>query len=129
MSDFGNYKLVKTKKPHRCVTCNRIIPVGNKMYNYNGMYEGDWQNWYMCQPCETLDVSDGNDYLDGDDFSEWLREYFKQSECPKCHGVDEYGYHDNYHSDWDWSEDLKTVEFTCEVCGNKWSYYIGFGEE
>lgn len=52
--DFINTNIVsKTRKPHRCVICNRIIPKGTKnIYHYSGMFNGNFQNSYICNWCE-----------------------------------------------------------------------------
>ena len=125
MSDFGEYRFVKTNKPHECITCERIIPKGKKAYNYNGMYEGDWQNWYMCEPCEQLNVCEDNEEICGEEFHMWLIES-KHAECPKCKGIDEKGTRHGYHSAYKWDEKKETLHFECELCGHKWEKFIGF---
>ena len=43
----------KTRKPHKCVFCGRTIPAGSpNIYNWAGLYEGDFQNSYACNWCE-----------------------------------------------------------------------------
>lgn len=51
MSDFGEGKMINSRKPHRCEWCGQQIDPGN-CYNYRGMYDGEWQNWYMHPECE-----------------------------------------------------------------------------
>jgi hypothetical protein len=43
----------KTRKPHRCEFCGRIIPAGTlNILNWAGLYDGDFQNSYACHWCE-----------------------------------------------------------------------------
>jgi hypothetical protein len=51
MSDFGEGKTLKTRKSHRCEWCYERIVAGETCYRYKGMYDGDWQNWYMHPEC------------------------------------------------------------------------------
>ena len=124
MADFGEYKIVKTKKEHQCITCNRKIPKGKKAYNYKGIFEGEWQNWYMCIPCDELGVYEYGEEINGEEFHDWLIES-KHAECPKCKGINgtrRYG----YHSEYDWDDKDETIHFECELCGYKWEKFIGF---
>ena len=134
MSTFGGgMRLVKTRKPHRCETCDRTIPTGTKAYYQGGMYEGNWQNWHMCQFCHDKEVFDG-DCVTGYEFSDWLTEqdFFR---CPACRGVNpKTGEGHLCHTPWrdiknKWSEDQKTLLLECMLCGHKWSQYIGWGDE
>ena len=125
MSDFGEYKIVKTKKEHRCITCERKIPKGKKAHHYNGMWEGDWQNWYMCVPCEELNVCGDNEEICGEEFHMWLTES-AHAECPECKGIDKTGVRHGYHSTYKWNSTKEIVYFECELCGRKWEKFIGF---
>ena len=43
----------KTRKSHKCEFCGRTIPAGSpNIYNWAGLYEGDFQNSYACHWCE-----------------------------------------------------------------------------
>lgn len=52
MSDFGEGKTVKCRIEHRCEWCGEKIPAGDQAYYYSGVWEGDWQSWYMHPECE-----------------------------------------------------------------------------
>lgn len=129
MSDFGDFKEVTTKKEHLCVTCQRIIPKGKKALHYTGRCEGDWQNWYMCIPCDENGVNGWIDeYISGEEFSEWLMSQ-PEYECPKCKGIDpqkDNEYRWSRYIDWDWAIDNETVKLECSLCGHKWVKHIGF---
>jgi len=90
------------------------------------MWEGDWQNWYMCEFCNSHCADDLSEGVNGEEFGYWLRDQ-PFNECPECHGIDpETGKKDHCWPDWDWSEDLMSVEFQCEYCEHKWTQHIGF---
>lgn len=130
MSTFGcEMKEVKTRTPHGCVTCGRTIPKRSQAMHTGGMYEGDWQNWYMCKFCYDHEVYESGEYVSGDEFYYWVADQDFYT-CPSCKGIDpDKGKLCRSHPDWEWSEDQKTLLFECDVCGHKWEQYIGFGEE
>jgi len=69
MSDFGDGREIIPRKPHRCEWCFEQINAGEKCYHYKGMFEGDWQNWYMHPECERdCRISDpyGDGFMPGD---------------------------------------------------------------
>jgi len=121
MSDFGNLKKIKTRKPHTCLFCQRTIPVNTEAYNYKGMWEDTWQNNYSCETCQTNDAisGDASEGISGDEFHDWVREQ-SWADCPECKA--------SYSEiDFEWSEDEKTLIFECSDCGKKWEHFIGFG--
>jgi hypothetical protein len=63
MSDFGEGKTVKCRKDHRCEWCGEKIPAGDQAFYYAGLWDGDWQSWYMHPECEIYsykcDAQDG----------------------------------------------------------------------
>ena len=63
--DFGGGKDVKTRKPHRCEWCYQPIEVGSSAYNYRGMFEDEWQNWYMHPECHFEMTQEDDGYGDG----------------------------------------------------------------
>ena len=54
MSDFGEGGTVKTRKSHRCEWCYQRIEAGVECYHYKGMFQGEWQDWYMHPECEKV---------------------------------------------------------------------------
>ena len=43
----------KTRKPHKCVFCGRVIPVGSpNIFYWGGLSEEGFQNSYSCHWCE-----------------------------------------------------------------------------
>ncbi len=130
MSTFGcEMKLVKTRKRHRCETCCRIIPVGKKAYHTGGMWDGDWQHWYMCKFCYDHDVNQDYEYVSHEDFAGWLHEQDFYN-CPDCKGIDsETGKKHRCNPDWEWSDNEEDVLFECDICGHKWFVHIGWEKE
>jgi hypothetical protein len=64
MSDFGEGNWVKTSKPHRCSWCGQRIEAKADAYHYKGMYDGEWQNWYMHEECQEAYALNGNEEFD-----------------------------------------------------------------
>jgi hypothetical protein len=60
---FVNQKHVKTRKDHKCVYCQRIIPKGSKnIIHWWGKWEDDFQSSYACNWCH-----EHSEYLQDDD--------------------------------------------------------------
>lgn len=66
MSNLHNEKIVKTRKDHKCLTCDSIIPKGIKAHYCSGIYDGEFYNYYRCEFCnkiyeidKNIDTSDG----------------------------------------------------------------------
>lgn len=52
MSDFSNWKKVKTRKTHVCNGCLEVIPIRvTSTYGF-GRFEGDLFNIYLCASCD-----------------------------------------------------------------------------
>ena len=62
MSDFGEGITLKTRKTHRCAWCGQSIDARTLAYHYKGMFDGDWQDWYMHQECERSYALDARDH-------------------------------------------------------------------
>jgi len=72
------HKIVTIKKAHQCLTCGEILPTGKKMMYHVGIYEGDFNSYYMCPCCEAYSDFKGYEEYGAGEFSS--REYvdFKQ---------------------------------------------------
>lgn len=120
MSDFGETKKVVTRKSHQCLFCQRNIPTKSVAYNFKGQWENEWQNWYSCDVCNNNDSISGDsaEGINGDEFNDWAFEQ-EWAACPVCkkHYVG---------IGFEWSEDEKTLVFTCQTCGETWEHFIGF---
>ena len=66
------YKLVKTRKPHRCDMCHLPIKVGAKVRYWAGIYEGDFFAGHAHLVCEHLhheaDYYDDGELMDPGEF-------------------------------------------------------------
>jgi len=113
-STFGDCKIKKIRKEHVCVCCNRKIPIGKKAYCYNGMCEGDWQNWYMCMFCYEMELCKPGKMITGDEFNYWISE---AEGCPRClhQGLD-----------CEWTDDNESIKLYCPACSYKWVKEIGW---
>ena len=82
MSDFGAGLIIKkTRKPHRCEWCYQPIEVGAQAYHYTGVFDGEFQNWYMHPECEDVSRKDSDP---GEGFMPGEGERPKPKELPTC---------------------------------------------
>lgn len=51
MSDFGKSFRPIGRKGYRCEYCYGPIPQGERHHHYQGVYDGEWQNWRMHDEC------------------------------------------------------------------------------
>lgn len=77
--EFSDSKIVKTRKNHTCVFCEREFPPGTTMEHECGKYEGDFFSRYTCPDCReyTPGFWEWCDYECGDyycDFANYIRE-------------------------------------------------------
>jgi hypothetical protein len=111
----------KTRKPHRCIFCGRTIPEGTEnVYNWSGLFEGNFQNSYSCHWCEEHQSRLIDDY-DSEilDFWDCLREDIFQDKFRRfkdCDCVDERGMTGSIEAT------LKGdyLIFECDTCKKEW---------
>jgi hypothetical protein len=60
MSDFYNEKLVKTKKEHECLACGTTIQKGLHVYYNDGVFDGEFYGYYICEFCRKIFKIDKN---------------------------------------------------------------------
>lgn len=73
MSDFwAPTTYPKARKPHRCVTCYRVIDAGEVYCRGFGIYDGRPNDWKQCAHCEAmLPYIDYDDTYSEDDYVCW----------------------------------------------------------
>lgn len=50
--DFHQVRPIKkTRKPHPCFGCQKIIPSGSPAFYHSCVFEGDFSADYFCEPC------------------------------------------------------------------------------
>ena len=114
----------RTQKPHRCIYCERIIPVGSRAYTWFYSWGGsDSGSGYSCHPCENSKIVDKQDYQDGDEVSGAITDYLDGHEYEKikCHNCESHNY-----DEWEWSENHHDIIFTCGNCEEKYTFEYGF---
>jgi hypothetical protein len=65
MSDFGEGKTLKTRVAHRCEWCGQQIEAKVDCFHYKGMFQDEWQDWYMHLECNEDYSINSRDYEDG----------------------------------------------------------------
>jgi hypothetical protein len=105
----------KSRKPHTCVYCGRKTEPGEPCFQNVGKWQGEFQDWYLCDTCHTiyteldLDWSEGISYLDEDMTA---AVYDTDTVCPKCR---------NREFDIEISTKTPGIGFECDICGNIWT--------
>lgn len=117
MSFWDSKKIKKTRKPHRCEYCGAEIPVGSSCDNEVGTFEGDFNNYYLCNRCLVFmdlyrDASNGDELGGIDD------EIFDCGilDCPKCGSY--------RHMNTEWADDMQSIDLTCSDCGEDYTVDI-----
>jgi hypothetical protein len=66
----------KARKEHKCYECLRPIPVGEKYHNFKGCWDGKWDEYKTCVPCDNLrhDVACEGTWPPFGHLSEWACE-------------------------------------------------------
>ncbi len=51
--DFYRERLIKkTRKPHECCECRKVIQPGNSMNEVSGKWGGELSSFYICLTCQ-----------------------------------------------------------------------------
>jgi transcription elongation factor Elf1 len=120
MSFWNSKKVKKTRKIHRCEFCTRKIPIGSSCSSESGVYEGDFQSYYLCNRCNTyinskeIDLEDGFSY---GDFFDFIYESGKL-DCPACGSY--------RRRDTEWSDNKLSCNIVCDKCDNEYTVDCSF---
>ena len=53
MADFYNERVInKTRKEHKCFGCCKKFPIGSTVIYISGVYEGNFNAYYLCDECD-----------------------------------------------------------------------------
>lgn len=44
-------RIIKSKKDHQCIECGRIVPKGESLEKFDGLYDDEWKHYYTCEEC------------------------------------------------------------------------------
>jgi DNA-directed RNA polymerase subunit RPC12/RpoP len=108
------------RKEHVCEYCNKKILVGEKYSRESGMYEGEFNDYCLCDRCRNIISyvkSESGDYELGTLFDDLNNSDFFA--CPVCHsiGPHEYSFPDNKMS----------IDIECDMCNHKFT--VNLSEE
>ena len=112
MSFWESKDIKKTRKQHTCEYCGTKILIGSSCRNEVGLYEGDFNHYYLCLRC-VLFMDMFRD-RDNDELGCLHDEVMDNDllDCPKCKGWNK--------SEYDWSDDMQSMSLECDNCGHKW---------
>jgi len=118
MSFWESKKVKKTRKLHRCEYCGAMIPIGSSCNNETGTYDGDFNNYYLCNRCLTfMDL-----YRDKSDeeLGEFTEELMNTDllDCPGCKSSN--------HREYDFQDNMQNVKLECDDCNHKWTVDLSF---
>lgn len=114
MSFWRNSMVKSTRKEHQCEFCNGFIPIGSTVDYCCGMWEGEFQSYYLCTRCATyiernhIDLSEG---FNPGDFTEHVL-----SSLPNCPNCGKY----NQLREYDWDNSMMLLSLECDNCDHKW---------
>lgn len=114
MSFWSSRRVKKTRKEHICLFCNAAIPAGSTCSHESGMYEGEMNNYYLCDRCRELLSSSQGPWVDPWDntlgeFVDCLASTGAGS-CPRCSK--------QHYSGFEFATDMLSAENECCSCGH-----------
>lgn len=92
--DLYNAKIVKVRKPHKCVECRTMIEKGEKAEKADSLYDGEFRTYYTCESCLELIThlrQNGVDLCCYSDLSEALREegaFYSEDELEEIYSTE-----------------------------------------
>lgn len=115
MSFWSSKHIKRTQKRHRCEYCGVGIEVGSSCYNEVGTYEGDFNNYYMCERCKAARPEMSSEEELGRFEDDLLGSNIIV--CPSCgdYNLREYVF----------SADMMHLDCECDACGTKWAEELG----
>lgn len=116
MGEFWETRIVKhSRKEHTCKMCRGTINIGDSCSGESGVYNGEFNHYYLCNRCRELLDKDRKQWLGDDneliDFEDLLTEgdYLK---CPDCNSINM--------KDTSFDKKMLSVDCECE-CGYRFS--------
>ncbi len=110
---WNSRAITATRKLHTCVYCGRVIPVGSSCRSEAGIFEGNFDHYYLCERCVYfMDTFADNQY--DELLGNFVDELFNTNllDCPKCSKFNS--------SICATSNDKQNIELECGSCGHNW---------
>ena len=108
---FWKSRTHKAKKEHKCQYCGKKILVGETYRRETGTYDGDFNDYCLCERCRWVLTNIDNESDELGEFYDAIFE-FDLASCPNCNSINL--------RDFDFSEDMQTMECECDKCDNKY---------
>lgn len=109
---FWNSRKHNARKEHQCLYCEKIITIGEIYNRETGIYEGEFNDYCLCERCKWVLENIDNDCDEIGNFYDTLFE-FDLIPCPSCGSI-EFGDHDM-------SDDKQTIKCKCKKCNELWN--------
>lgn len=112
MSEFNSRRFInKSRKKYSCVCCEQEIPIGSSYIRFVGKWEGEFQNWAMCDFCDDYRNEFSPDWSDGITplWDELQESGQLDSKCKLCDS-------DDLEYDYSTHKDELEISCNCEDC-------------
>lgn len=87
MSFWHSTHIKKTRKEHHCEYCHVFLPIGSSCSNEFGLWDGEINNYYLCDRCSQL-VHVGEPWLSDEgelgNLFDVLFDIGDSTDCPIC---------------------------------------------
>jgi DNA-directed RNA polymerase subunit RPC12/RpoP len=117
MTDFWDSNYVKkSRKDHVCEFCYGKILQSSSCYHEHGKYDGEFQDYYLCERCrELVDSRDERwEWHESGELGEFHELFIDGGyiKCPKCGS--------NNYDKIDYSKDALSCTISCDNCDNEY---------
>ena len=82
MGDFLTERKLRTRKPHRCAQCGKMMDAGQMCFRYSGVFEGDFFSHYEHTDCRKAFLVLQADALEYEGAARFLIEDVQQEWAP-----------------------------------------------
>lgn len=120
MSFWNSRHVKKTQKTHKCAYCGSKIPVGSSCFHETGTYDGDFNDYRLCERCGRLINNYRNEFCSENEIGEFTEDLVNTDilDCPNCHKA--------RFSEYDFSEDSLSIEIECDNCDHTYTVDLSF---
>ena len=118
MSFWNSVYVNKSRKEHFCIYCETNIAKGNSCWHETGIFEGDFNDYYLCGRCKEL-INSGYPWYENGEGLGTLFDNLVNSDiviCPDCKSYN-YSYVEHIF-------DPEAYVFECKNCKKIYKIYL-----